>query len=422
MGKLNKILSYKDLPLPESRGTSYLILFIIWPFLAFLVALADYTRREARVVVYFFLVYFGLTMVADSDIMDSFRYVETFRFYASLPLKDMFRAVSGYYSYDSSVDFIEPFLAFIMSRFTQSQHIYFAVFAALFAYFYLRSFNLLYEKYQENPNRNAWVFMVFSLVIIPITSLSVLRMWIAAWIFFYGTFHVLQSHKFKFVLVALSACLMHWSFLSLSVLLLAYYFVGNRNLIYTLLAIASFFIAHFIDPLLKLVAVIFRGGIGTRVEGYTSEAHTLMFQDWQASNSWFMTLSQDMIWYFFILAIVVIRIFKRDSLRSKLEENWYSFMLLIFTLVNLGRSIPDFGMRMQNIFIIFASVYVFFYYKNLSEKRIGLVTTLGLIPILLYTVIQLRIGADSMNAWLFAPGFGLPLLDPGLSLAEVLFN
>ncbi len=418
---MENTLSYKNLPMPASRGTAYLILFIIWPFLAFLIALADYSRREARIVVYFFLVYFGLTFVSDNELMDSFRYVENFRFFAGLPFREILRAVGGFYSYDSSVDFVEPFLSFIMSRFTKSQHIYFAVFAGLFAFFYLRSFDLLYKQYKDSPNWNAWIFMAFSIVAIPITSLSVLRMWIAAWIFFYGTFQVLQTHKFKYVLIALSACLMHWSFLSLSLLLLAYYFVGNRNHFYTPLAIASFFFARFLYPFLELLSLTLGGGIGARVEGYTSEAHSLIYQDWLAGNSWFLLLSQDLIWYFFIGAIILIRIFKRDTLRGKLEENWYSFLLLVFTLVNLGRSIPDFGMRMQSIFILFASVYVFLYFKNLSEKKLRFLTYVGLIPILLYTIVQFRIGADSMNAWLLAPGFGLPLLDPGLSLAEVFF-
>ena len=309
-----------------------------------------------------------------------------------------------------------------MSRFTKSHHIYFAVFASLFAFFYLRSFNLLYDQYKEKPNWNAWVFMAFSLVIIPITSLSVLRMWIAAWIFFFGTYHALKSRKTKYLFIALSACLMHWSFLSLSLILFIYYFAGNRNYIYTPLAIISFFIPHIVGPVLAFIALFFGGGIGARVEGYTSESHALIYQDWLASNSWFLLLGQNLIWYFFIFAIVFIRVFKRDVVRGKLEESWYSFLLLVFTLVNLGRSIPDFGMRMQNIFILFASVYVFFYFKNLGEKKIRFLTYVGLFPLLLFTVIQFRIGADSINAWLFAPGFGLPLLDPGLSLAEFLFN
>ena len=109
-------------------------------------------------------------------------------------------------------------------------------------------------------------------------------------------------------------------------------------------------------------------------------------------------------------------------MRGKLEENWYSFMLLLFIIVNLGRSLPNFGMRMQTIFLLFASAYVFLYFMNRSEKRIGFITVAGAFPMLLHTFIQLRRAADSTSAWLFAPGAGLPFLDPGLTIAEVFFN
>jgi hypothetical protein len=419
---MDRSLSYKGFSLQGFSGTSYLILFLIWPFLAFLVALGNYARKESRMVVYCFLVYLGLTFVSDSEIMDSYRYVETLRFYATLPFKDIFRAVSGYYAYTAAVDFVEPLITFLISRITQSHHIYFAVFASIFAYIYLRSFNLLYDQYRQRPNWNSWVFMGFTFVIIPITSLTVLRMWIAAWIFYFGTYHVLKYHKFKYVLLAVSACLVHWSFMSVSLLLIAYYFAGNRNYIYTPLAIISFFIPQIIGPVLEFVATYIGGGIGARVEGYTSESHAMIYQEWLASNSWFLLLSHSLIWYFFIFAVIIIRVFNRDKMRGQFEENWYSFMLLLFTMVNLGRSIPDFGMRMQNIFILFASVYLFLFYHNLNDKRLRLLTYVALFPLLLYTVIQFRIGADSMNAWLFAPGFGIPLLDPGLALAELLFN
>lgn len=419
---MDRSLIYRGLSAPASVGKSYLVLFILWPFLAFVIALANYTQKEARMVIYFFMVYFGLTFVVESEIMDSFRYMETFRFFGTLPFKEIFKAVGGYYSFNASVDFMEPMLSFLISRVTSNHQIFFGVFAALFAFFYLRSFNLLYDQYRQRPNWNAWVFMAFSVIVIPITSLSVLRMWIAAWMFFYGAYQLLSTHKSKYLLFALSACLMHWSFISLNLLLIIYYFAGNRNYIYTPMAIVSFFIPHVVYPFLEYTGSIFGGGIQARVAGYSGESHSLVFQDYLASTSWFLRLNNELIWYFFLFAVIVIRVFYRNSVRGKLEENWYSFLLLIFTLVNLGRSIPDFGLRMQTVFILFASVYVFLFYKNLGEKKLKLLTYLALVPLLLYTFIQFRIGADSMNAWLFAPGFGLPLLDPAMSLAEVFFN
>lgn len=419
---MDKSLSYKNFAPSISSGKSYLILFIIWPFLAFIMALINYSKKEARPVVYFFLVYFGLTFVADNEAMDSFRYLETFRFYSTLPFSDFFRVLGGYYSHGASLDFMEPSIAFLLSRFTTIHHVYFGVFAAIFAFFYLRSFNLLYDQFKKSPNWNAWVFMVFSMVVVPITSLNGLRMWIAAWMFFFGAYQVLLTHKPKYLLVALSACLMHWSFINLNVLLIVWYLAGNRTFLYTSLAIISFFISRFLQPLLVLVAGFAGGGIAARVQGYTGESHSMTYSDWLAGNSWFLQLNQDLIWYFFIAAIILIRINRRNIVRDKFEENWYSFLLLLFTLVNFGRSIPDFGRRMQTIFILFSTVYVFLYFRNLPDQRLKFITIAGTIPLLLYALIEFREAADSMSALLLTPGLGVPLLNPGLSLAELIFN
>lgn len=372
-------------------------------------------------VIFFFLVYFGLTFVADNEVMDSYGYAETFLFYGTLPFKEFFKVLSGYYSRGASLDFIEPAVTFLVSRVSSSTHIFFAVFSTLFAFFYLRSFNLLYDEYTKSPNWNAWVFMVFSIVVIPITSLSGLRMWIAAWMFFLGAYQLLLTRKPRYLLLALSACLMHWSFLNLNALLIIWYLAGNRNVIYTPLAIASFFISHFMQPLLEWITGVAGSGIASRVQGYTGESHSETYQEWFESTAWFIRLNNDMIWYFFIAAIILIRVFKKSVMKGKFEENWYSFLLLLFTMVNFGRSLPDFGRRMQSIFILFATVYVFLYFRNLGEQKLKFITIAGVFPLLLFTFIEFRGAAESINAWLFAPGFGMPLLDSARSLAEVLF-
>jgi hypothetical protein len=385
-------------------------------------ALFNYTQKEARLVVFFFLVYFGLTFVADNELMDAYGYAETFIFYSTLPMKEFFNVLSGAYTRGATLDFMEPAITFILSRFTSNYHIFFAVFAAIFAYFNLRSFNSLYDQYRESPNLNSWVFLAFSLTVVPITELSGLRMWTAAWIFFWGAYQLLLTRKFKFLLLALSACLMHWSFINVSLLLVIWYVAGNRNFIYTVLAIASFFLHYFLQSALEFVIEITGAGIASRVEGYTSESHSETYQEWFESTSWFIQLNHDMIWYFFIAAIVLIRITNRGIMQGKLEKNWYGFLLLLFTLANFGRSIPDFGMRMQTLFLLFASVYLFLYFKNLSTKKLNYITVIGAFPLLLYTLIRFREAADSMSAYLMAPGFGMPLLNPGLALTEVLFN
>ncbi len=55
-------------------------------------------------------------------------------------------------------------------------------------------------------------------------------------------------------------------------------------------------------------------------------------------------------------------------------------------------------------------------------NKINIFSLIGLFPILLYSAIEFRKGADTINAWIFTPGLGLPLFVPGLSIADLLFH
>ena len=123
--------------------------------MAFVTALSNYKQKEAKKIVYLFLIYYGLTFVVAQTGMDSYQYVRRFQYNATLPFSDFFKIVGGLYSSDTSVDIIEPFISFVVSRFTSDYRFLFAAYAALFGFFYLKSINLLYNRYQENPGWNS---------------------------------------------------------------------------------------------------------------------------------------------------------------------------------------------------------------------------------------------------------------------------
>jgi hypothetical protein len=74
------------------------------------------------------------------------------------------------------------------------------------------------------------------------------------------------------------------------------------------------------------------------------------------------------------------------------------------------------------VFFLFATLYLFYYYCSIPDRRINLLTWIGLFPMLLFTAIVFRQGALSINAWIFAPGFGIPLLAPDFTLYDMLFG
>lgn len=418
---MSTVASKKVNPHSVSNSVHYLILFIVWPFLAFCIALTSYSQKEARRVVYFFLIYFGLTLVIhDKFYFDAAGYALDFQKNATLPFSDFFKIVGGLYNTDTSVDVFEPFVSFLVSRFTSDYRVLFAVYAAIFGFFYLKSIDLLYKGYLKNPGLNVSIHLAFFSIILPITAISGFRMWTAAWIFFYGAYHAVLYREIRFLILALLSSFVHWSFLTANVILLIYFFAGNRNYIYLPIALLSFVAPQLISPLFSAISLRLGGALQSRFDSYTSENYMLFRQGDMAEASWFLQIGNNLVFYYLLFALVVIQVEFRHLMNSKEEKNLFSFLLLFLALVNFGRSIPSFGGRFQIVFFLFATLYVYLFSIKISGNKLNITTIVGLFPMLLYAVVALRQASEFINAWLFAPGFGLPLLVPGLPLIDLL--
>jgi len=401
---------------------NYLLLFVIWPFLALITALMNYSDKAAKKVVYIFLIYYGFSFFIGSDsLSDSARYSLSLKANAALPFKDFFKVIGGLNS-DTSIDIIDPLISFIVSRFTSHYSLLFAVYAAIFGFFYLKSFNLLFTRYKENPGWNALVHMIFFAAILPVTAINGFRMWTAVWIFFYGAYHVILYRDLRFLLITFFAPLVHWSFIVPNAILLLYLFIGNRNMVYFPVVLISFVLPRMMTQYFTLISLKLGGKIQNRYEMYSDTAYIAGVQDRAADLSWFMKIGGDLVFYYLLLGIFVARLKFKELEREKEADNLFSFLLVFLSFVNFGMGIPSLGARFRMVFFIFAILYIFLYLVKIPGKKINLLTTIGLFPMLLQTAIVFRQGSDSLNAWILAPGFGLPLFTSGFSLADLFFK
>jgi hypothetical protein len=419
---MNNSFPFKTFEFSSTNYKHYLVLFTIWPFMALITAVINYRQKEAQKIVYMFLIYYGLTYIIGNEGYDAAEYLRRLQYNASLPFSEFFKIVGGLYSSDTSIDIIESFISFVVSRFTSRQNLLFASYAALFGFFYLRSINLLYNRYLERSGWNTMIFMAFFTIVLPITAINGFRMWTAALIFFYGAYHVILYRDKWYFILALSASLVHWSFLMADAILLIYFFAGNRNFIYFPLALMSFILPGVLTTFFDSISWRFTGAFQHRYSGYTGEEYLLQQQELWQNAHWWLPLSKDLIFYYLVFAMVIIFLTQRELMKLKSEKNLFSFLLLFLSFVNFGKAIPNFGDRFQIVFILFATLYVFFYFLKLPGNRINIITLVGLLPMALYAAVVFRQGSDSINAWILTPGLGLPLLTPGLSIADLLFN
>lgn len=413
-----------QIPLKDSQQSGYyLLLFILWPFLACITALANFHSKEARTVVYMFLIYYGFTFVIGSEGIDASRSAMILETNAQLPFSDIFKIIGGIYASETSIDIIEPLITFVVSRVTNDHRFLFGAYAALFGFFYVKSISLLSEKYIENPGWNGLIHILFFAFILPITSINGFRMWTAAWIFFYGAYHVILYGKARYLILTLAASAVHFSFLAANAVLLIYYFVGNRNLIYFPLLILSLVLPTSLEPLLRSSLGLFgSAALKARVEMYTDESYILARQESFEEVSWFMKIGSDLVLYYLIFAIIVIQIIRRLSYKAQPERNLFSFLLLFLAFVNFGMPIPSLGGRFLIVFFMLATLYVFMNLNKIDSKRVELITLLGLFPMVLFAAITFRQGSETMNAWIFSPGLGIPWIMPELTVYDVLFR
>jgi hypothetical protein len=385
-----------------------------------MVALANFSRKEARTVIYIFIVYYGLTFVNNNMAVDAYRYALGLKANALLPFSDFFKVVGGLYS-DTSVDIVEPLISFIVSRVTNYHGLYFGVWASIFGFFYLKSIGLLYEQYKVNQGWNTVILMIFFIMTIPVTMISGVRMWTAAWIFFYGAYRVVTERNPRFLIVTFSAAFVHWSFMSANAILVIYYLVGNRNIIYLPLALSSFVIPQLAAPLFRSLALKLGGGLQQRYTNYSSEGYISAVQEGAAQSAWFMRITSDLVFYYLLIAIALIQLRHNSRMNGKTEKNLFSFLLLFLAFVNFGMPIPSFGERFMVLFFLFATAYLMLYFIKMPGEKLYFIIILGAFPMMLYSLINFRLGTESINAWITSPGLGVPLFAPVLSLYEVLF-
>lgn len=410
------------LPHSTSIGRYYIYLFVLWPFVAFITAISNYNRKESKMVIYSFLVYYGLNYVLDiTGYTDAVRYSAHLKEIAALPLSDFFRVVGGFSNGEASLDFIEPLISFLVSRFTTDHRLLFGAYAAIFGFFYLKSVSFAYECCRKNPGWNSMIHLIFFIVILPVTYINGVRMWTAAWIFLYGAYNVILNRDPRYFLITAGSVLMHWSFLSANAILAIYYFAGNRNIFYLPLAIASFILPGLLSSVFQRASLFLGGGLQGRFEMYSDESYGLTVQAMAQEASWFLKIGYDLVIFYLFAASLILHYSFSARMNSKAERNLFSFLLLFLAFVNFGKEIPSFGERFQILFFLFGTLYLIIFYSKMPGKKLDYLSLVGLFPMALYAGIVFRQGVDSINAWLFTPILGLPLYMPALSIGELLF-
>jgi hypothetical protein len=396
--------------LKREGRTGLLLLFLVWPFVAFLVALPRYFRKQSRLIIFLFLILFGFTFMIENKAFDSNHLVESMKTIASQPFNSFWEIISGLYT-GTSVDFILPLIMFIITRITTSQNIFYMVLAGIFAWFYLKSISYIYDNQKLKGNYNAIIHFVFFIFLIPIFNINGFRFWTSAWMFFYGAYRIITAGEKRFFVFTLLAAFTHFSFISANIILVAYLLIGNRNLLFYILLVFSLIVPEIFSSQIEVIFSNIGGALQTKYNIYTNIDYIEKIEEGQQGLKWFMFLSSRGIYYYTLFMLLYIK-FKHNKLIATPEfENLFSFSIFFISIYNFFRYIPS-ASRFQTVFYLFATAYITFFYYTVASKKIKFSSWLGLFPMILTILISLRIGFEMTNIWFFTPTPFIFLADP----------
>lgn len=391
----------------QSKNIPIIIaLFFIWPFLSFVIALRDFGNKVNRLVILSFFSIYGLLMFINPT-MDAQRRVDSFREMCLLPINNVSEIFNSLYV--ESTDFVEPFIMYLVSKFTDFYGVLFLVYAVIFGVFMLKFIKMFYEHYIVQNNINALIFLVLLFFVNSIVNINGFRMWTAAWVFSLGVASYLHKPSWKFILFAASAVFVHFSFIPMVLVFLLYLFFGNKTKIYGILAVISLFIAELDLEQFRKFGALFGSASENKINDYTNEDYVNKVNLMQEQSSILMKLHSKSILYFSIVLLFFIYVKTKGVFQDKITNSFYSITLLILTFANLASLMPS-GVRFYTIFHIFCfATFLLYYTYEYKSSKIDIINKLGMPVFAFFIVFSIRVFMDSASFYLLMPSFFMPL-------------
>jgi len=405
----------------ETNAIRYIwVAFFFWPLLGFLLAWYHIRTKGAKYIIIAFYLLYGLLYVINPA-MDGARRADLLSEAHSEPLSNVFFYINNLY--ETTVDFLDPIIIYLVSRFSDFHGFLFATYAIIFGLLSLKFIQNLSRRYINYPmNKNALLFFILLVWTNFVFNIGGFRMWTAAWIFSLSTLYYLRNLKIKYIILAGTSVLMHFSFIPLTLLLLTYHFLGNRPKLYVILAIGSLFVSELDIGSIQSYSSNFGSAIEHKVDSYTNEQYMAKRESLRQNYVWFMDVGPRLLFYFTYVSLAYLYYKTKGVTKDYVFNGLFSLSLLFLAFSNISALLPS-GGRFRVIFYSFAFATLFIYYIKFEEKRsLKNINWLGLPIATLYLLIKFRIATETISLYLIGPSLVIPfgLYDPA-PLKDFLF-
>jgi hypothetical protein len=185
-------------------------------------------------------------------------------------------------------------------------------------------------------------------------------------------------------------------------MLIIYAFAGNKKNIYLGLFVFTSITSNLIsNDLVDQLSNLIGGNFQDKVSAYTKDL-SMYNEDltyFVEETRWIIKIQFNFLYYTFISSIIYLWFVTKN--KNKMQENFYSFLLLFASYINTIKDLPESG-RYIVLFSFIGTIFlILFYSVHYFNKGYHINTIILIAPMLLYGLIRLRSGLDTMSIYLF---------------------
>ena len=403
------------------RHTRSILLALLSPFLAVVLALRHPRDPSAKNLVWIFTIFYGAVFyIAAGSGDDSVRYAAKLALMhdTDFGLADL---VSNFYTdRDAYQDLYQPVVTFLVSRITGNSWLLFGTFGVLLGYVYSRNVWFLIDRVPKRPGVTVWFLVIaFAFAVGIGVSLNGVRMWTALHVFIFGILYFAERKELKFLLIALLSPLIHFSFLIPSALLLAFLFAKRFGPAIYAFFVASFFVAALDVTLIRGAMEYLPQTMSERaIRGYVDRADMVVMGD-GVMRPWFLVLNSSLVTAFLFLAATWLFL-RRAHERDDVIKFLFLFGMLIYGGVNLVAHIPSAGRFFSIGEMLIIGALVLFLADQARARKLDFQIAGALLPLLaIHAALGIRFFLEYASVWLIVGNF---FLAPFVGATEGLYE
>lgn len=319
-----------------------IILFVLYPFLAFLLSFKNLKNRTNGLIFVLFAALYGYSSSFDLKTSDSFRIGWSFCNVFDRKLE----FITSSYTDGSVADMYAPFVMSIVKPFTENPKFLFFVFGLIFGFLCFLSIKLVIKERIGNNDLYFSILIICFFSLYSFADLHGVRFGTAAWLFFFSAVKLIVYNRRSYIIGIILPMFIHFSFFPIVVVTILFryfiYKVSGYNLkFYMILFYLSFFL-YFILPILSLESIIFqlipikRGLMEAKVNIYTVTEESLNLSNnisfYRSANNLFTSVYQYIMQFSSLL--IFYRIYKSKIIKSISTRNLFIFCLILYTISN----------------------------------------------------------------------------------------